>query len=327
MNRQTEIVAEIGLLVYPDCQLAAVYGLTDLFRIAGEWADRVASNARAIRVSHWRVDHDDVSCIWDSHPGAAHPLTHIIAPPSIVMPERMQPMPVAARWLNDCHAEGAIVCSVCAGAFVLAESGLIDGRRATTHWAFADTLARRFPKAQLAAEAMVVDEGDIMTAGGILAWTDLGLTLVERLLGPGTMLATARFLLVDPPRRSQDAYKAFVPDFDHGDRAILRVQHRLHATLAEPHSIPALAAHAGLAERTFLRRFVRATGLRPTEYLQQVRVMKARDALELGTSTIDQIAWEIGYADPSAFRRLFQRTTGVTPQSYRQRFGRSVRAA
>ncbi len=329
MRGHPEVVAEIGLLIYPDCQLAAVYGLTDLFRIAGEWAGRGADTAanRAIRVSHWQVDNDGVACVWDSHPGPTHMLTHIIAPPSIVMPQKMRPMPVAAKWMQQCHADGAIVCSVCAGAFVLAESGLIDGRRATTHWAFADTLARRFPRVQLAAEAMVVDEGDILTAGGILAWTDLGLTLVERLLGPGTMLATARFLLVDPPRRMQDVYKAFVPEFGHGDDAVLRAQHLLHAAAAEAHAVPTLAAHVGLAERTFLRRFVRATGLRPTEYHQHVRVMKARDALELTHQTIDQIAWSVGYADPSAFRRLFQRITSVSPQVYRQRYGRRMAAS
>jgi transcriptional regulator GlxA family with amidase domain len=329
MTNTASVAAEIGLLIYPDCQLAAVHGLTDLFRIAGEWArpETAGTAERQIRVSHWQVGDDDVACVWDSHPGRPHHPTHVIAPPSIVMPERMHPMPAAAQWLNGRHAEGAIVCSVCAGAFVLAESGLIDGRRATTHWAFADALAKRFPQVQLAAEAMVVDEGDIMTAGGILAWTDLGLTLVERLLGPGTMLATARFLLIDPPRRAQDLYKAFIPNFDHGDAAILRAQHRMHAAPAQAHPIPDLAEQAGLTDRTFLRRFVRATRLRPTEYVQQVRVMKARDALELGNRNVDQIAWDVGYADASAFRRLFQRTTGMSPQAYRQRFGRAQAVA
>jgi transcriptional regulator GlxA family with amidase domain len=119
------------------------------------------------------------------------------------MPERMVSQPGAAAWMRARHADGATLCSVCAGAFVLAETGLMDGRRATTRWAFAHQLASRFPKVHLAEDHMVLDEGDIITAGGILAWTDLGLTLVERLLGPATMLATARFLLVEPPRSTQ----------------------------------------------------------------------------------------------------------------------------
>ncbi|KQZ57947.1 AraC family transcriptional regulator [Rhizobium sp. Root149] len=321
MVEQADVVAEIGLLIYPDCQLSAVYGLTDLFRIASQWAPQQTVHPRMIRVSHWQIAEDDVVCTWDSHPGTPNRLGYVLAPPSIIMPAQMQPMPVAARWMANKHKEGATIGSICAGAFVLAETGLIDGRRATTHWAFSHELAKRYPKIDLAAEQMVIDDGDIMTAGGILAWTDLGLTLVEKLMGVGTMLATARFLLVDPPRRDQDIYKAFVPKFDHGDTAILGVQHHIHAQAAEAHDIPELADRAGLADRTFLRRFVKATGLRPTEYLQQVRVMKARDALETTSLSVEQISWDVGYSDVTAFRRVFQRIAGLTPTQYRQRFG------
>lgn len=311
-------VAEIGLLIYPDCQLAAIYGLTDLFSIAGKWA---GEDAREIRVSHWRADDTGVRCEWDSHPGGEHRLTHVIAPPSIIMPERMAPAPAAARWLRDQHAGGATLCSVCAGAFVLAETGLIDGRRATTHWAFARQLAERFPKVHLADEHMVVDEGDIVTAGGILAWADLGLTLVARLLGPATMLATARFLLIDPPRQSQRPFAQFLPRFDHGDDAIRRLQHRIHAHAATMSGVGGLAAEAGMTGRTLLRRFSAATGFTPVEYLQQVRVAKAREALERTQTPVDRIAWDVGYSDPAAFRKIFQRVSGLSPAAYRQQFG------
>lgn len=321
MGETSDVVTEIGLLIYPDCQLSAVYGLTDLFRIASQWAPQQAGYPRPIRVSHWQVAGENVVCAWDSHPGAPHRLSHVIAPPSIIMPAQMQPMPVAAAWMATQHKKGATIGSICAGAFVLAETGLANGRRVTTHWAFSEELAARYPKLQLAAEQMVIDDGDIMTAGGILAWTDLGLTLVQKLMGAGTMLATARFLLVDPPRRDQDVYKAFVPKFDHDDSAILSVQHHIHAQAAEVHDIPELAGRAGLAERTFLRRFVKATGLRPTEYLQQIRIMKARDALETTNLSVEQISWNVGYSDVTAFRRVFLRATSLRPTQYRQRFG------
>lgn len=321
MAVQEDFIAEVALLVYPDCQLAAVHGLTDLFRIAGEWSTPQAGHRPKIRVSHWQEVSGQIGCLWDSHAGQPHRIGYVIAPPSLVMPERMQPMGLAANWMAARHAEGATLCSVCAGAFVLAETGLIDNRRATTHWAFAAALAQRFQKIKVAADHMVIDDGDIITAGGILAWTDLGLTLVGKLMGPGVMLATARFLLIDPPRHGQNTFAAFIPRFDHGDAAILRSQHHLHAQPAAPHSIPALAVTAGLAERTFLRHFQRATGLRPTEYLQQVRIMKARDALERTTQPVEQIGWDVGYADPAAFRKLFQKITGVSPNLYRQRFG------
>jgi transcriptional regulator GlxA family with amidase domain len=320
----SKIVAEIGLLIYPDAQLAAVYGLTDLFRIAGEWAPMQDDGTQAaIRVSHWRAGTQtgDVACTWDSHPGKTHRLTHVIAPPSIVMPDRMQSMQAAAHWLAARHQEGTKLGSVCAGAFVLAETGLLKGRRATTHWAFANALAARFPDVDVAVERMVIDDGDIMTAGGILAWTDLGLTLVETLMGPSTMLATARFLLIEPPGREQRPYAQFLPRFDHGDAAVLKAQHHLHATTAQGYTLAELTDIAGLEQRTFLRRFTKATGLKPTEYAQEVRIAKAREQLEATNQPVDQIAWQVGYSDPAAFRKIFQRITGLGPSAYRQRFG------
>ena len=308
--------AEIGLLIYPDCQLSAVYGMTDLFRIAGEWAD-----GHVIRVSHWVASDEAVTCIWDSHPDLPHGLSHAIAPPSLVMPEKMEPFPAAADWLRAQHAEGTVLGSVCAGAFVLAETGLMSGRRATTHWAFAAQLARRFPDIEVADDRMVLDDGDIVTAGGILAWTDLGLTLVERFLGAATMLATARFLLIDPPRSSQRPFAGFIPRFDHGDEAIRRAQHHLHAHFAKALQQADLHAVAGLTERTFLRRFTAATGHRPNAYLQQVRIAKARERLERTLDPIDHIAWDVGYSDPAAFRKIFHKLVGAAPAAYRQRFG------
>lgn len=317
-------MTEVGLLIYPDCQLAAIYGLTDMFRIAADWAISISGeeNKSVIRVSHWKVNEslNTVECVWDSHPGKPHRMSYLIAPPSLVMPALMASMKVPADWMNTLYSTGVTLCSVCAGAFVLAETGLINHRRATTHWAFAQTLSDRFPSIEVVAEKMVIDDGDIITAGGILAWIDLGLTLVEKIAGTGTMLSTARFLLVDPPRREQSPYSVFIPDFEHGDSRILRVQQHLHASYAGQHSIESMAERASLSPRTFLRHFRKATGLRPTDYLQQIRIMKAREALELTVRPVDVIAWEVGYTDPSAFRKIFRKIMGVTPGQHRQRF-------
>lgn len=315
-----EHAAEIGLLIYPDCQLSSIYGLTDLFRIAGEWA--ASGSPRKVRVSHWRSDEGSPpACIWDSDPGGPHRLSYVITPPSIVMPETMQPMPQEAAWLQSQHQEGSRICSVCAGAFVLAESGLLDGRRVTTHWAFAKQLAARFETIKVADCNLVLDDGDIMSAGGILAWTDLGLTIVERLFGRSTMLATARFLVIQPPRASQLPYTEFIPDFDHGDEPILRVQHHIHADLAASLTVDELASVALLGKRTFIRRFSKATSRNPAEYIQKARVAKAQGILELTNRPLDQIAFEVGYKDASAFSKVFQRISGVSASEYRHQFG------
>lgn len=320
MTETKDWICEIGLLIYPDCQLSAIYGLTDLFRIAGEWAE--CETPRQVRVTHWRAEAcGALSCVWDTHPNTPHHLDYVITPPSIVMPDKMQPMRHEAAWLRARHTEGSRVCSICAGAFVLAESGLLHGRRVTTHWAFAKQLAARYRDIEVADRNLVLDDGDVISAGGILAWTDLGLTLVERLFGRATMLSTARFLVIQPPRATQRPFTEFVPDFDHGDEAILRVQHHIHADLTASLTVGGLSDLAHLGQRTFLRRFAKATSLNPTEYIQQARVAKARGLLELTNRPLDQVAWEVGYKNPSAFSKIFQRISGVTASEYRHQFG------
>lgn len=318
----SRIVAEVALAIYPECQLSAIYGLTDLFRLAVTAAEMAGEhNSPVVRVSHWQETGDGVTCTYDSHPGTPHRIAYIITPPSLIMPNDLPAMHALAAWMTRSHDEGTILCSVCAGAFVLAETGLLEGREVTTHWAFADSLGARFPDLTVNADRIIVDDGDIITAGGILAWTDLGLTLVQRLLGASAMLKTARFLLIDPPRQAQRPYSSFIPKLDHGDAAIRSVQHWVQANATADCSVTILAAHASLEERTFLRRFKAATGLRPTEYVQQIRIARAREALELTRRPVEQIAWEIGYGDPSAFRKLFNRVTGLPPAEYRRRFG------
>jgi transcriptional regulator GlxA family with amidase domain len=167
---------------------------------------------------------------------------------------------------------------------------------------------------------MTVEDGNLITAGGVLAWTDLGLKLVDRYLGPTIMIETARFMLVDPPGREQRNYSNFAPKLHHGDAAILKVQHWLQSHVSNTPSVKETAQLSGLEERTFLRRFRKATGLKPSEYCQRLRVGKAREMLEFTNKTIEQIAWAIGYEDPGSFRKVFQRVVGLSPGEYRRRF-------
>jgi len=218
-----------------------------------------------------------------------------------------------------------LLASVCAGAFALAESGLLDGRTVTTHWALAAQMAARFPQVQVLPERMVIDDGDLITAGGLMAWTDLGLAIVTRLLGPTIAAETARFLVVDLNRESQRHFSSFAPSLDHGDAAVLAVQRWLQGEEGAEASLADMAARAGLGERTFLRRFRAATGLKPTEYCQQLRVSKAREMLEFTRQSIDQVAWQVGYRDSGAFRKVFTRLVGLSPGDYRRRFGTTSR--
>jgi len=315
---------EIGVVIYPDCQLAAVYGLTDLFRVANRLSEQlIGSASRQIRISHWQLDEAGLEPVrvFDTHSLAHRPLTALILPPSLDSEPGGNAIAHHLRWLVDRHSAGTILCSVCAGAFMLAEAGLLNGRSATTHWIHAQSLAVRFPAIRIDTEKLIIDDGDIITAGGVMAWVDLGLNLIERFLYPTAMLATARFFLVDAAGRQQRFYSSFAPQLGHGDKRVLKVQHWLQQHAAESPSIDAMASRVNLVKRTFLRRFQKATGMTPTRYLQHLRVGKARESLEISMLTINEIAWMVGYEDSGSFRKVFQQIMGLSPGDYRHRFG------
>jgi transcriptional regulator GlxA family with amidase domain len=225
-----------------------------------------------------------------------------------------------ARWLLDRHAHGSTLAASCGGVFALAATGLLSGRPATTHWFFAEAFQQRFPDVRLDPDKMVIEDGDIITAGGLMAWTDLGLRIVDRLLGSTVVSETGSFMLIDSTGREQKYYSRFAPRLTHGDEAILRVQHWLQAREAKAVSIAEMAKVVSMEERTFQRRFKAATGMKPTEYAQHLRVGKARELLEFTRRPVEQIAWSVGYEDAAAFRKLFQRIVGLSPGNYRQRF-------
>lgn len=314
---------EIGLLLYPGYAASTIHGLTDMFTVATTLArQHLGANAPMLRVSHWQPDvaSDTIDCVFDTHPALDHRVIVVIVPGSWKGEPEIDVKKRLAAWLVESHKRGATLCSVCGGAFILAETGLLSGRSATTHWDFARSLAERFPEIQVDESKIVVEDGNFITAGGVLAWTDLGLKLVDRHLGPSIMLETARYMLVDPPGREQRYYSNFSPVLHHGDTAILKVQHWLQQQAEMQPTIAQMAEIGGLEDRTFLRRFQKATGLNPTEYSQRLRVGKAREMLEFTGRTVDLIAKAIGYEDPASFRRVFKRLMGMSPSDYRRRF-------
>ncbi|MCU0072150.1 GlxA family transcriptional regulator [Pseudomonas koreensis] len=317
------IVAELGVLIYPGAQMAAVHGLTDLFGVANRIAaEHQAAQLPLLRISHWQVDGDQPPVrVYDSLPGTENGLLAVLIPPSIAGFSAAQMPAGLIPWLREQHARGATLGGVCVGSWLLAESGLLDGRSATTHWTSAKAFAECYPKIRLKADTPIVDDGDLITTAGLMAWSELGLRLVDRLLGPSIASSTARFLVVEHSDSASECGSNFAPILNHGDGAILKVQHWLQGNGATDVSLTAMAERAGLEERTFLRRFRAATGLKPTEYCQHLRVGKAREMLEFTNGTIDHIAWTVGYQDPGAFRATFKKITGLAPSEYRTRFG------
>jgi transcriptional regulator GlxA family with amidase domain len=316
-------VVELGILIYGGAQMAAVHGLTDLFGVANRIAaEHQSGQLPVLRLSHWQADAAQApSRVFDSLPGADQPLVALLIPPSIAGFSEGQASEALLDWLRRLHRAGTVLGGVCVGSILLAESGLLDGRSATTHWTSATSFSARYPAIKLEADKPIVDDGDLITTAGLMAWSELGLRVVDRLLGPSIAASTARFLVVEHSDSASQCGSNFAPILSHGDGAILKVQHWLQASGAVDVSLTAMAQEAGLEERTFLRRFRSATGLKPTEYCQHLRVGKARQKLEFTNDTIDHIAWTVGYQDPSAFRAIFKKITGLAPSDYRSRFG------
>ncbi|WP_235909081.1 GlxA family transcriptional regulator [Brucella anthropi] len=304
--------------------MSAILSMTDLFLVSNRFSSpHTPSGPNRITVSHWCIEAEG------SLPQRVHEIGSstrtgpdvLILPPSLDSPATAAIAAPYVNWLRDRHTAGSILASVCAGAFLLGETGLLDGRPSTTHWILENQFRERFPRVPLDVDRLLIDCGQILTAGGVMSWTDLCLRLVERLRGAEVMTQTARFLLVDPPGREQRYYSIFSPRMGHGDAAILEVQHWLQETDATDISLKTLATRAGLERRTFLRRFRKATGMSTSEYGQRLRVSKACELLQFSAFTVEQIAWQTGYGDPGAFRKIFARFIGLTPGEYRRRFG------
>ncbi|MDE3762349.1 GlxA family transcriptional regulator (plasmid) [Sinorhizobium meliloti WSM1022] len=318
-----EDTLEIGILRYDGAQAAAVLGMTDLLTAAAGIARQRHGVSHPLRVSHWtratgkrtpeRVFSSDPVSLGDRP-------TVIVIPPGLGDPLPQREARYYADWLRSEHSKGAGLCSICKGAFLLGETGLLAGRTVTTHWSYEEHLVSRFPDINVNTDRLIIDDGDILTAGGVMAWIDLSLILIERFLGPTIMVETARAFLVDPPGREQSYYSAFSPRLNHGDDAILKVQHWLQATGGKDMGLAVLAEHARLEPRTFMRRFQKATGHTAGEYVQRLRINKARDLLQFTRDPVDAIAWKVHYSDPSSFRKIFTRIIGLTPAEYRQRF-------
>ena len=225
----------------------------------------------------------------------------------------------AVPWVRSMHDRGADVASICTGAFVLAEAGLLDGKTATTHWIAQDLFRSRYPRVRILPEQIVVDHGRICTSGGATSFLTLTAYLVEKYRGAEAARTMAKIFLIDIAKGPQTAYAIFHTQKNHDDRQVLDAQELIERQGTRELSVAELAVQVGMSPRNFIRRFKAATGNTPIEYIQRVRVESAKHALESGSDPVDQVASRIGYEDVGAFRAVFKRVTGVSPAEYRRR--------
>jgi transcriptional regulator GlxA family with amidase domain len=226
------------------------------------------------------------------------------------------------EWLRDAAQRSRRVASVCTGAFLLARAGLLDGKRATTHWASCETLQRRYPDTAVDSEPIFVRDGDVWTSAGVTAGMDLALALVEEDLGAGVALDTARWLVLfakRPGGQSQFSRSLALQRAEH--EPLREVQDWIFENVERALTVEALAGQAGMSVRTFARAFAREVGMTPASYVEAVRVERARLALESTGAGIEDIARSCGFGTPETMRRAFARRLQVNPTEYRRRFG------
>jgi transcriptional regulator GlxA family with amidase domain len=319
---------KVAVMAYDNCLLSGIAGMLDLLTVANWEQRRLQPGAEApfCRYEIVTAGGGPVTS-FNRQPVMAKRVLRecqdadlILVPGMMGRPEQLLGQPELVDWVRQQHRRGAIIASACSGAFLLAEAGILQGRPATTHWQLAERFRQRYPQVDLQIDRLLIDGGDYLCAGGASAHLDLAIYLLEKFGSEPLASACARMMLIDRSRREQGPFVRFRARKDHGDQAILPVQQWLDQNYQQRVMVKNLAGMAELNERTFLRRFRKATGEAPLEYLQRIRLEKAKQLLADSSQQLSLITRSVGYEDVSSFRRLFKQIVGISPTSYRQRF-------
>jgi transcriptional regulator GlxA family with amidase domain len=219
------------------------------------------------------------------------------------------------QWIQRQFANGSDVAAMCLGTFILAATGLLEGRKATTHWLGAPMFRQRYPNITLEDDKIIIDEGRIYTSGAAYSFTSLMIYLIEKFAGRDIALAVAKVFMIQVHDTSQHAFSIFNLQHNHGDEIIFSIQKYIEQHYHDKLNIEFLADRCNLSQRTFIRRFISVTGNKPLEYIQRVRVEAAKRLLEKARHSVEEIANHTGYEDFHSFRNIFKRFTGLTPKT------------
>ena len=321
----------VVVLGFDGALASAITGVVDLFAMAGVSWNRIQQQdvQRLFKVSIASPDGQPIRCIngleLQAHCSYQEIQTaDIVVVPTIAAPiqDVLQQNPELIQFLKSAHADSTLIAGNCTGNFFLAEAGILDNRVATTHWGFQDIFRTHYPQVKLNADLMISRDQNIYCAGGGLAWFDLGLHLIERFYGFEVAMQSAKSFVIDYRRDSQLSYSLLKIGQPHHDELVQNVQNWLEQHFHESFSLDDIATRFNVTTRTLIRHFKQALDLPPNQYLQAIRIEAARKRLEETDHAGDVIMQNIGYQDPSSFRRLFHRKTGLTPLEYRRRFSR-----
>lgn len=320
---------KITFLAAENCFASGIVGLIDTFTIANLWhMDATGSRDPLFTTELVTVDGRPVAsgCIQlvagrsIEDTGDAE---YIIVPPFIPVPQfNSFEAETMKKWLVGKHLAGIPIAAMCTGSFLLAETGLLNGKEATTNWRFARKFKRRYPEVQLRPEKIMTEADGLICTGAATAYFNLGLALIEKFGSKELAGLCAKALLVDPYRTSQAPYFLECGLKSHSDANIAKAQRFIEQNYASIASVDEIASHVCLSSRHFKRRFKKSTGSSPLAYLQDMRIELAKKMLESTRDSVDDITMQIGYEDSSTFRRLFKRRTSLSPREYRDKFAR-----
>jgi transcriptional regulator GlxA family with amidase domain len=227
------------------------------------------------------------------------------------------------QWLKRMHARDALLCSVCSGATLLAETGLLNGYEVSSHWAYRKLFQQYFPQIKWSPNAILnlsAEKQRLITSAGVTSWQDLAIYLVERYCGLSNATNTARVYLLTAHEDGQLPYSAMSCSTRHGDAVVRDCQDWIEENFRRSNPVSEMIERSGLNPRTFARRFRSATGYQPIEYVQGIRIENAKQMLESDAASVETISNSVGYDDPTSFRRVFKRKVGLTPARYRKKF-------
>ncbi|WET68461.1 helix-turn-helix domain-containing protein [Sphingobacterium sp.] len=229
-----------------------------------------------------------------------------------------------SAWILDHYTKGANVASMCTGAYLLASTGLLDNKNCSIHWKSAANFHKLFPKVNLKTEQIITDEQGIYTNGGGYSFLNLLLYLVEKFYDRQTAIYCSKIFQIDIARQTQSDFMIFNGQKSHGDEMVMRAQDYLENNFSEKISMEKLSEKFTVGRRNFDRRFIKATGNTPVEYLQRIKVESAKKELESSRKTVNEVMYAIGYTDIKAFREIFRRFTGLSPLEYKNKYNKAV---
>lgn len=320
-----------AILAYDDCYASSLGGFADVMQIANahlrrqlgasppqfEWhflsmTGRPVTTSNGLQVTTQPIrgrEKYDLVFVPSAHYGGSKAFDQLLARQNS-----------ACDWLSGQWQQGACLAANCTGTFVLAATGLLDGRPATTTWWLADQFRQRFPKVDLQLEPVITEADRLVCAGASASYLLQTIHIIERFCGSAIASQCAKTMLIDVSQTKQTPYLPLLTDKAHADSLVHRAQHWLQRNMAKEVRMSEMASDLGVSERTIIRRFQAALDQPPLRYLQSLRIEAARSLLEAGDLHVEQIAVQVGYNDTSSFCRLFKEKVGLSPGAYRNRF-------